>query len=68
MINSKFPLSEKQLKFLEKYEKADIHFTLLEGTTDAYRNDELLFSQFPKDYADYLKEEGFVSAKEFFRE
>lgn len=41
MINSKFPLSEKYLEFLEKYEKTDIHFTLLEGTTDAYRRDAL---------------------------
>lgn len=41
MSNLKFPLSEKQLEFLEKCEKADIHFTLLEGTTDAYRRGAL---------------------------
>ena len=59
--------------------KTDIEklkFELIEGTTKAgthfdnldYEDEDDCFTQFHPDYAAWLKEEGFVSAKEFFRD
>ena len=58
MIDSKFPLSDKQMKFLEEFEKTDIEGNpILEGTTSAnpaHKYDLLddLLIQFIKIYKD----------------